>query len=165
MRDTVATAPHRAQLRCMSIGRRLERGLWAGAVATTAMSGVMALARHWGLLGQPPPRIITRRLLKRLRLHRGEPLESMATALAHFGFGMGAGALYAALSPDLRAKSARRAAGLLFGTAVWGLSYAGWLPKLRLMPPVALDRPGRQPSMVAAHWLYGWVLSEALEQR
>ena len=49
-------------------------------------------------------------------------------------------------------------AGILFGTAVWLVSYQGWVPALGIMAPPSRDRPGRPQAMLAAHLLYGAVL-------
>jgi hypothetical protein len=115
----------------------------------------MLAARRFGLLGEPPPRRLTRRLLAPLGplSPRGRALDSTAT-LAHFAFGATMGGLFG-LSPG-RPSPAR---GVLFGLGVWAVNYAGVLPQLGLMPPVRRDRPGRPTSMLLAHALYGATLA------
>jgi hypothetical protein len=132
-----------------------SRGAISGLAGTATMSLLMLAARRFGLLGEPPPRRLTRLLLSPLGAlsPRGRTLDSAAT-LAHFAFGGAMGGLFG-LSP-LRPSLAR---GVLFGLGVWAVNYAGVLPRLGLMPPARRDRPGRPTSMLLAHALYGATLA------
>lgn len=147
------------------LARRSAEGAGAGAVATAVMSGAMLAAQRAGLLGRMPPRKITAAALDAVGIRRTGKEEKAATALTHFGFGAGCGALFALLGR--RDKPAARAVleGALFGTAVWTISYAGWVPALRIMPPPSKDRPGRPTSMLVAHWIFGGVLAAILASR
>jgi hypothetical protein len=89
------------------------------------------------------------------------PARRAATALAHLGFGAGAGAIYAWWSAR---GSGRRGPlqGAAFGTLVWLGSYAGWVPALGILPPPHRDRRDRQGSMLLAHWVYGAALGARL---
>ena len=140
-------------------GTRIAAGATAGLISTCTMSVVMAIARSAGLLGEPPPRKISRRVLTRLgfRPSRGRALD-LATAAAHLGFGAAMGTLFAL--PDQRRGSVLR--GAVFGLGVWAVSYAGLLPKLELMPRPTADRPGRPSAMIAAHLVYGGTLASVL---
>lgn len=130
-------------------------GAAAGVVATGAMTAWLAVPKLGGALGEPPPRKLTRKLLGRLGLDvSGAPLE-VVTALSHLAYGAVCGVGYALLTPPSRSGAARGAA---FGTAVWAASYAGWIPKVGLMPPPQADRPGRPTSMVVAHLVFGAAL-------
>ena len=51
------------------------------------------------------------------------------------------------------------AAGLLFGAAVWGVSYFGLLPSLNLYPSAEDDSNQRQAVMIAAHAVFGTALA------
>ncbi len=133
------------------------KGALAGAGATLVMSGVMAGFHRLGLLGEPPPRRFVRRGLAALGLRPGEPGLELLTALAHLGFGAGVGALYGA-AVALRPGVAGPASGVATGLAVWGASYAGWVPALGLLPPPDADRPGRPTAMVASHVAFGAAL-------
>lgn len=115
-------------------------GAGAGLAGTLTMSAVVALARAAGLLGEPPPRKLTRRMLSLLApsLVRSERRTNVTATAGHLGYGAAVGALY--------------------GLGVWAVSYAGWIPKLGLMPPPKRDRPGRQGAMVLAHLVYGATL-------
>lgn len=118
------------------------------------MSATMGLAQAGGLLGEPPPRKLTRRLWRRVGRTPSRRTLNVTTTLAHLGFGAGAGVLYALLPPAVR--SAPR--GALFGLGIWATSYAGWIPALGLMKRPKRDRPGRPTSMVLSHLVYGAVL-------
>ncbi len=152
----------------------LARGLAGGIVATIAMSAVMLAAQRTGLMGRMPPKKISDALLARIGIRRAAP-EGTRTALAtlgHFAFGGMCGALFGLAhqswpvptrrSSEVRHRRAPLLAGLAFGTAIWTVSYAGWVPALRIMPPPQDDRPGRPTSMLLAHWVFGAVLAKSI---
>jgi Family of unknown function (DUF6789) len=146
--------------------RPVIAGAGEGAVATVAMSGVMLGARRAGWLGEPPPRKITRRALRRatgsIRSLRGQ---DPASTVAHLAFGAAAGSLFEAVYARSGRSGAGPLAGAAFGAAIWLVSYAGWVPALGLMPPQHRDRPGRQGWMLAAHLVYGAVLGALADRR
>ena len=140
---------------------RVLSGALAGVVATGVMSLLMLGAKRMGALGEAPPRRLVRRLSAPLGLARprGKALDALALA-AHFAFGSTMGGLFGLLPGRARTTGS----GALFGFGVWAVNYAGWLPRVGLMPPVHRDRPGRQPVMVAAHLVYGVALAAARRQ-
>jgi len=74
-----------------------------------------------------------------------------ATALS-FAYG----AIWPALYLTLRGRHARVLVdGTALGIAVWGIGYLGWLPRLRLSPPVSEQTRVQILSNVAEHALYG----------
>jgi uncharacterized membrane protein YagU involved in acid resistance len=111
-----------------------------------------------------PPEEISERAVERVgertlgRESPSAPVVDFLAPVAHVGFGMAAGALFRLLSRQLRPPLAPVVQGTVFGVALWLVSYFGWLPALRLMPPAHRDEPGRQPAMLAAHLVYGAVL-------
>jgi hypothetical protein len=141
-------------------GRRVlagaVRGAAHGVAATVVMSGWMLLARRLGLMSRLPPEKLTAILLRRLGVRPRTPLLEAATLAGHFSYGAALGALFQSATDRLPGPAALK--GALFGAAVWGVSYAGWVPALELMPPPHRDRPGRQASTLAAHLIYGAVL-------
>lgn len=138
--------------------RRMASGAAAGAVATVVMTFEMALAKRAGLLGEPPPYKLTRRIFTVLgHRPRGRELHA-ATAAAHIAYGAAAGMAYAALPPRLRG----RATGTAFGVALWAVSYMGWIPKIGLMRSPSRDRPGRPTAMILGHVVFGATLDAAL---
>jgi hypothetical protein len=123
------------------------------------MSLLMLGAKQAGLMGTQPPEKITARLLTRMGWHRRDrETQDALAAVLHFGFGAGAGALFVALRRTLRLPGPGVLQGVAFGSGVWFVSYMGWVPWLRIMPPADRDRPGRPETMLAAHWVYGGVL-------
>jgi hypothetical protein len=129
-------------------------------VATAAMSVVIAAGKAAGLLETPPPKQITARAAHELGIpiHAiPQPAFTASWVLAHAGYGAATGVLYA-LSRPLLPKS-RPLSGLLYGGAVWGISYLGVMPKLGLYPTPDDDRTSRSAVMIAAHAVYGTSLS------
>lgn len=118
----------------------------------------MLAARRAGLLGRMPPERITARALDSLRIRRSPGEQDLLASLLHIGFGAGAGALFCPLQRALRLPLNPRLQGIAFGTAVWAVSYAGWVPALGIMAPPSRDRRGRPQVMLAAHWVYGALL-------
>jgi uncharacterized membrane protein YagU involved in acid resistance len=112
-------------------------------------------ARHRYAL---PPRQITMRVARMagLRRHLDEPERAGATMAAHFGYGTAAGALYGLAARPLPAPTLVK--GLLFGLALWGVSYLGLLPAAGLLRS-ATDHPAeRNALMIAAHLVWGATL-------
>ena len=138
---------------------RLLAGATAGLAATATMTGALALAKAAGLLGEPPPHKLTRKILAVVgpRPKRGGLAHHVATLAAHVGYGVAMGMIYGLLPRRV----SRVPAGAAFGLAVWAGSYMGWIPKLGLMPPPSRDRPGRPTAMILAHLVYGATLGGA----
>lgn len=144
---------------------KLEHGLTSGALATVPMTAVMFAAQKLGLLGKMPPAKITDDMLARGGVAATKSERNALTTLAHLGFGAGCGALYSLLRPGRPSLGRAAIEGAAFATAVWGASYAGWIPALRIMPPPADDRKDRQATMVIAHWVFGAVLGIVVAAR
>lgn len=162
------------------VAARLPRdaaaGAAGGAAATVAMSAAMLAAGRLGLMGEYPPERVAHHGLR--ESGRGpissEALDGPLGAALHLGFGalLGVGFGLAAAPAAARLRERLRAhlapavllppAGIAFGSAVWLVSYWGWLPSLGILPPPDRDRPGRQASMLAAHWVFGAALGTAV---
>lgn len=152
--------------------RGLVRGMAGGVIATAAMSALMLGAQKAGLMGQMPPTKITNSMLGALGIRRKtpEPAKKALAVLTHFAFGGACGALFGAASavahersrssPLARDPRLATLAGVLYGSAIWATSYAGWVPAFGIMPRPENDRPGRPTSMVLAHWVFGAVLAK-----
>lgn len=150
--------------------RGVARGFAAGLAATTAMSATMFVLQRLGLLGRMPPHLLTERTFARLGLHRRTSRTSrkLLATLGHFAFGGTMGALFEVGRSAVVARrgtsgsdAARLGAGIAFGTLVWALSYAGWIPAVGLMQRPSRDRPLRPASMVLAHSVFGATLAAA----
>jgi putative membrane protein len=137
----------------------LIQGGLAGLVATIPMTAVIAGGRAAGWLRTPPPVEITENVAENVgeNPERDSPEFQAAWLAAHFGYGAACGAAYAAVRPALPFPAA--VSGLFFGGAVWGVSYLGLLPALRLFPPATEDSPRRQAVMIAAHAVFGLSLA------
>lgn len=132
---------------------RLLSSAGAGTFATAMMSGVMALGKKLGLLGEPPPHRIVRKVLGRPRPAR---LAAPASLASHFAFGAALGMVHGSLPPALRRSLG---VGCAFGALVWAASYVHVLPALGIMPRPSRDRPGRPTTMLVAHLVFGATLA------
>jgi hypothetical protein len=132
----------------------LLRGAVSGVVATGAMSAVMLAFRKQ--MGEQPPDAIVTDAAHAVGLDPSEHQEDVLASIAHVGFGIANGALFALL-PRYGPAPVR---GVALGLAVWFVSYQGWVPALGILPPASKDKPGRPETMVAAHVVFGAVLGE-----
>lgn len=144
----------------MSLVRAVNLGALGGLVATAAMSVVMLAAREGGLMGRLPPHEIASKTVARTGLSDDVDADGREAAgwAGHLAFGAIAGALFAGLRALLRPPGSGVVHGVLFALGVWLVSYQGWIPALRLLPPASRDHPERPAAMVAAHVVYGTVL-------
>lgn len=137
------------------------RGATAGVVATLAMSVPMLAASRLGIVQRQAPAQMTDRLVQRMGLADDIKDEDTRDALAvanHLGFGAGGGAIFGLVSRRLPRSVPRVAAGMAYGAMIWTVSYAGWVPALRLMPAPQDDELARPALMLGAHLVYGAVL-------
>src|SRR2546423_15494487 len=104
---------------------RTVAGALAGAAATVAMTGWMAIGQRTGPHGEQPPKRLVRQLARRVGVppRRHGPGTRLATPAAHLGFGAACGALYATA---VRRSTVPR--GVAFGLAASAASYLGWAP-------------------------------------
>jgi hypothetical protein len=142
------------------------RGALAGAIATLAMSVLMLAARALRLTPQLPPARITREATEAVAGEApADEEEAALTSAVHVGFGAAAGALFGVLHRSLGRSGTWSAAalGVAYASIVYLVSYQGWVPALRILPPASRDDPGRVSTMVAAHWVYGATLGAVAE--
>jgi len=141
---------------------RLVRGALCGAVATAPMTMLMGVLHRCLPAGERyplPPRLITMNVARRAGVasEMNEEERSAATLVAHFGYGAGVGALFAAIPQRTELDVISR--GLLFGAVVWGVSYLGVLPGMSLLPSATRQPIRRSGLMIAAHLVWGIALS------
>src|ERR687897_1892580 len=136
----------------------LARGALAGLAATVPMTVVIGAGRAAGLMGTPPPVEITENVAEQAGEDpdRQSPEFQAASLAAHAGYGAACGVIFAAIRPVLPRSDL--VAGLLFGGAVWGISYISLMPSLSLYPPAHEDSNQRQVVMIAAHAVFGTAL-------
>ena len=143
-------------------------GALAGCAATAPMTALMELLHHLPV-PEPktlPPRTITENVARAANLGAAvdTPYQStIATIIAHFAFGAGAGALYAPLEQQLpQVPAPLKGAG--FGVIVWAVSYLGWLPATGLLRPATEQSARRNFLMIVAHLLWGACLGALCER-
>lgn len=146
----------------------IARGAISGAGATLPMTLVMA-----GFVPflppdrrEPlPPHTITERTTQAVGLwQRLDPEQRLVTtSLAHVGYGAASGAGYALIA--CRSPMPSIVSGMLYGALIWAVSYAGWLPGLRILPPPRRTTPARNLQLIVAHLAWGAVLGHLLDRR
>lgn len=137
----------------------LRDGAVAGAGGTAGMSVLMLAAGRLGLMGEQPPEKITAAALDAAGVgQRDEATQDALASALHLAFGMGIGALFAAIHRRLPVRIPGYLHGMIFATLVWAISYQGWVPALGIMPPASRDRPGRPLLMWLAHLVFGGIL-------
>jgi hypothetical protein len=138
--------------------RSVLKGALAGLSATWPMTAAMLglrdrLPREW--LFALPPRKISMRVAEKAGAlaHLGGKARNRFTWMSHFGFGAGAGGLFALLPG--RHRRLYPLAGPAYGMAVWAAAYLGLMPALGLHPSALRDRESRNGLMVASHLVWG----------
>lgn len=138
--------------------RTLAKGLLAGTAATVPMTMAMELGRRSGLFRRLPPEEITDQLLASAGTTTPTRRDRQKIAgLVHLATGATLGAIFTAL-PQPKRLTRRIGLNATYGLGIYTLNYVGLAPMVRLMPPPATDRPGRQLTTVAAHLVFGATL-------
>jgi uncharacterized membrane protein YagU involved in acid resistance len=133
------------------------KGAIAGAAATIFHSVVMLALHPPDRQRSLPPVQITAETAERLHKHPDTTELLRAATAAHFGFGAITGSFFIPLVG--RARAGHPLAGIGYGVGVWALSYFGWVPALRLMPPASRHSAQRNVAMILAHVAWGAALS------
>ncbi len=139
---------------------RILPGMLAGIAATVVMTAAMRrLHRHLPAEQQyelPPREIVDSMGGSAQGSERGARDTALA---AHFAFGGAAGGLFATLVPR---PTLGTSCG--YGLIVWVLSYLGWIPAARLLPPATHHPMERNLLMLAVHLLWGAALGASLNE-
>jgi uncharacterized membrane protein YagU involved in acid resistance len=151
---------------------RTFAGAAAGCAATVPMTLAMLAGRRRLPPGQRytlPPRRITDELADRATRSgavppASEPVRRAVSSVAHLGYGAATGALFAMIAAA-RPPARMVGSGAAWGLAVWMVSYLGWLPALRILPPPTREPAGRAAMMIGAHLVWGAVLGALLARR
>lgn len=136
------------------------RGAVGGVVATAAMSVVMLGARRYGLVGKLAPEEITEDALDAAGVDRDESTEDAVTVASHFAYGTGSGVAYALAGARLPGPPVLR--GVVFATGLLLVSYQGWVPAARILPPLQAQTPGGRWTLVVSHLVFGATLGAAV---
>ncbi|GIV97351.1 MAG: hypothetical protein KatS3mg057_2008 [Herpetosiphonaceae bacterium] len=147
--------------------RQLLRGAAAGLAATVPMTIAMEFMYRylpWWQRYSLPPGQITARLTRAIGLRRKTERRehNLLTFLGHFGYGATVGAIYAPIARRLKLPSLL--GGVVYGLAVWFVSYVGWLPAFHILPSATKQPNKRNALMITAHIVYGASLSWLLDQ-
>ncbi|WP_119679397.1 DUF1440 domain-containing protein [Indioceanicola profundi] len=143
-------------------------GAIGGFAATVPMTAAM-VTMHAVLPAREqyplPPNPITHGILPRMGIPERmvAAFDPLPTLAAHFGFGGFAGAGYPAWRRSWP-RAGRAQAGISYGLLVWALSYLGWVPAARLLPPASRHPRRRVLLMLAAHVVWGYVTALAAER-
>jgi uncharacterized membrane protein YagU involved in acid resistance len=148
-------------MKTTSIRHQLVRGALTGVVGTVAMTIPILVCQRLHLFHTPPPVEISANIARRTwllpdRSHRAFPIVWIG---AHLGYGAMCGVVYSLIRRFLPESGSL--AGLVFGLAVWAVSYLGYVPALRLYPWPADDSRPRQVVMLAAHGILGLTIAGA----
>lgn len=134
-------------------------GGMGGLVATSVMTLVLVAAEQAGFVGRFPPKRMTEGMLDAVeRPPRSKLALDVATLVSHVGYGTSFGSLFGLLYQRLRLAVNPGLQGVIFGSLLWALGYAGWGPLLGIIPPPHRAQPGRPLTLVPAHGVYGWTL-------
>ena len=141
------------------------RGGFAGILATLTMSAVIFGSKKLGLMHEPPPKEITKRAAQESGVNPHavpRPTFNLSWIAAHFGYGVGCGAVYTVIRGILPGGAVT--SGTIYGLVVWAASYLGVMPALGLYPAPEDDSNSRAATMIAAHVVFGATLGKAANQ-
>ncbi|MGH3086253.1 MAG: hypothetical protein ACRDSJ_02900 [Rubrobacteraceae bacterium] len=155
----------------MSVLERALRGMASGFLATFALSALRIGLNGLGLVYTTAPEQVVRRLETLGLIEDWSPLARRARmVVAHFGYGMAAGAAFGALrsegeEPDSEEIEALRgnregpgteaAVGAAMGVLSWGTGWAGWLPLGGVHPAPWTQKTPRALLPIFDHAVYG----------
>lgn len=144
----------RISIASQPVWQSIRRGAVAGLAGTVVMTIPIAASRRLGLLSTPPPIEISANVAEHTPLPTAEhPLFPALSIASHLGYGSASGVLFVVLRRYLPGQWG--VAGLVFGLALWVVSYVGLVPALRLYPWPVDDSRSRLSVMVVAHAVFG----------
>lgn len=92
-----------------------------------------------------------------------EPAEMRAGMAAHLGYSALTGSLYGLARP-LTERLPVPLAGAMFGLAVWGASFEGWMPAIGIMERTTEKPVAKWTAPLMGHMVYGVVTALVLER-
>jgi uncharacterized membrane protein YfcA len=157
-------APREVPAQSPRVVRRLVRnsvvGALGGLAGVAAMTATMEV--YYRLLPADQrrplgPSLIVQRVTPaavRTGAH-GERRHLLLTLAAHVGYGTTSGAAYALTMSKTPLPTPLK--GLVFGLALFAVSYLGWLPSAGILRPASDYPAGRNAGLIIAHLIYGSV--------
>lgn len=146
-----------------NILKRSLLGMAAGLAGTFALQGIRLPSQHLLPETMPPIRkdpgeFMVEQAEEVLPTRLRQQIPSVAEAVAErslaLGYGMTAGALYAAFH---RTVGDLIVDGLTLGMVTWAAGYLGWMPALGLMPPITKQNAAEVSGPIVQHLLFGIV--------
>lgn len=142
-------------------GKNLLFGTAAGLAGTALIQGMMKASERLAPGSLPPMKedpgkFMVKKIEKVLpgkaREKITEKAESIASTVLSFGYGTTAAVIYNAVP-----RRARRLFldGAALGGLTWAAGYLGWLPAMKLTPPVKEHEPKQIAAEVGSHILFG----------
>ncbi len=144
----------------MGIQQRMINSGLRGAVAAMAMSGTRALTSSLGLIEQTPPEAVLHQSAPAMMAKLPRQRQAAVAELAHWAFGVVAGAGFGLLPLGLRRY---RWAGAAYGVVVLTGFEVGIAPALGLSQ-AQHARPVERVIFLADHLLFGIVLAPPQHQ-
>ena len=134
----------------------------AGAVPMTMLMDRLHRELPPGEREPLPPRQITEHLTERAGVahHMDEGDMRAASYANHFAYGAATGAVFGNVARRLPMSPI--VSGVTFALGVWTVSYFGWLPALKILPPASEHSAGRNAIMILAHVVWGASMGLAL---
>lgn len=143
-------------------------GAVAGFLATVPMTVVMLVGQQ--LLPRReqyalPPERITAEVMERVDsgASHDQSRRWSLSLLTHFGFGSVAGAGLGAISSQTGTSPS--VIGIPYALGVWVVSYLGWLPAAKILPPATEHPARRNILMLLAHVIWGATAGMIIERR
>ena len=143
------------------LGERIILGAAAGLASTIALQGIRTSTKQLLPQTTPPMREdpgefmvgqAEELLPYETREQVPQVVETTAAKSLALGYGMTAGAIYAALRPD---GGDPLLDGVGLGLGTWAVGYLGWLPALGLMPPIHRQEAPQVVVPIMQHVLFG----------
>jgi putative membrane protein len=142
----------------------LFSGALAGLMATGPMTAVMLILHRllpWWERYELPPTEITERATEKVGLDLDNTALQAVSTAAHISYGAVVGALYAPLLQRLPFPGLAK--GIVYGLAVWFISYLGLMPGLGVIEPAVKQPAQRNILMIIAHVVWGMVLGMGVD--
>ncbi len=147
---------------------RVALGVAAGAAATFLLQGIRTseqklLPETMPPIRQDPGEFMVEQaeelLPEETSAGISSNVETAAASSLALGYGMTAGAIYSALRTADDYNLVVDGAALGLGT--WAVGYLGWLPALKIMPPVHRQEPRQVVGPILQHIVFGIVTAAA----
>jgi uncharacterized membrane protein YagU involved in acid resistance len=141
----------------MTLRKDLFIGALSGMIGALAMTGIRILLVETGMVSEPLPHKVERRLALRIGIadHMGAHQEDLLAQGQHLALGATFGVGYSLLRRRLRLPSAT--AGPLYGLAVYAVNIVGIGPALDLTRAPWKDEPPAVARQIFIHLIYGFV--------